>query len=115
MQKEGWSQNYALEDKSEFAEVISLNDQNILFALKENANHQRSKSKDPSTESNPPRFGLPNDNPHRHRQKVEAVPHLHPGKITRAKLEPLRLARLIQGDQKITTRHAKYLIKTNNS
>jgi hypothetical protein len=34
---------------------------------------------------------------------------------TRAKLERLRLTRLIQGDQKITTKHAKALNKTNNS
>jgi hypothetical protein len=32
-------------------------------------------------------------------------------KTTRAKLERLRSARLIQGDQKITSRHAKVLIK----
>jgi hypothetical protein len=36
-------------------------------------------------------------------------------KIARAKLERLRSARLIQGDQKITTRHAKALNKTINS
>jgi hypothetical protein len=36
-------------------------------------------------------------------------------KITIAKLERLHSARLIQGDQKITTRHAKALNKTNNS
>jgi hypothetical protein len=36
-------------------------------------------------------------------------------KTTRAKLERLRSARLIQGDQKITTRHAKALNNTNNS
>jgi hypothetical protein len=57
--------------------VISLIDQNILFALKENAIHQRSKPEDPSTESNPHRFGLPTDNPHRYCRKEEAVPHLH--------------------------------------
>jgi hypothetical protein len=34
---------------------------------------------------------------------------------TRAKLEWLRLARLIHGDEKITTRHAMTLNKTNNS
>jgi hypothetical protein len=95
--------------------VISLNDQNILFALKENAIHQRSKPKDPSTESNPHRFGLTTDIPRRHRQKEEAVPHLHKGKTKRAKLERLRSARLIQGDQNITTRHSKALNKTNNS
>jgi hypothetical protein len=36
-------------------------------------------------------------------------------KTTRAKLERLRSARLIQDDQKINTRHAKALNKTNNS
>jgi hypothetical protein len=36
-------------------------------------------------------------------------------KIVRAKLERLRSARLIQGDQKITTTHAEVLNKTNNS
>jgi hypothetical protein len=36
-------------------------------------------------------------------------------KTTRAKLERLLSARLIPGDQKITTRHAKALKKTNNS
>ncbi len=75
--EEVWSQNYASEDKSEFAEVIFLNDQNILFALKENVIHRRSKPEDPSTESNPHRFGLPTDNPRRHHRKEEAVPHLH--------------------------------------
>jgi hypothetical protein len=36
-------------------------------------------------------------------------------KATRAKLVRLCLARLIQGDQKITTRHAKALNKTKYS
>jgi hypothetical protein len=58
-------------------EVISLNDQNILFALKENVIHWRSKLEDPSTESNPHRFGLPIDKPRRHHRQEEAVPHLH--------------------------------------
>jgi hypothetical protein len=95
--------------------AISLNGQDVLFALKENAIHQRSKPEDPSTESNPHQFGLPTDNPHRHHQKEEAVPHLHIGKTTRAKLERLRSVRLIRGDQMITARHAKALYKTNNS
>jgi hypothetical protein len=51
IQQEVWSQNYILGDKSKFAEVISLNGQNILFALKENAIHQHSKPEDSSTES----------------------------------------------------------------
>jgi hypothetical protein len=87
--------------------MISLNNQNILFALKENGIHRCSKSEDPSTESSPHRFGLPTDNPRRHLRKEEAVPHLHTRKTTRAKLERLRSTRLIQGDQKITTRYAK--------
>jgi hypothetical protein len=58
-------------------EAISLTGQKILFALKENAIHQRSKPENPSMESNPHRFGLPTNNPHRHCQKEEADPHLH--------------------------------------
>jgi hypothetical protein len=56
---------------------ISLNGQNILFALKENAIHRHSKPEDPSTESNPHRFELPTDNPRRHHRQEEGVPHLH--------------------------------------
>jgi hypothetical protein len=59
------------------AEAISLNSQNILLALKENVIHQRSKPEDPSTESNPHRFGLPTDNPHQHHRQEGTVPHLH--------------------------------------
>jgi len=66
---------------SEFAEAISLNGQNILFALKENAIHRRSKPEDPSTESNPLRSELPTDNPRRHRREEGAAPHLHTGDI----------------------------------
>jgi hypothetical protein len=58
-------------------EAISLNGQYILFALKENAIHRRSKPEDPSTESNPHRFGLSTNNPRRHRWQEEAVTHLH--------------------------------------
>jgi hypothetical protein len=36
-------------------------------------------------------------------------------KTTRAKLERLRSARLIQGDQKITSRHAEVLIRLKDS
>jgi hypothetical protein len=75
--EEVWSQNYASGYKSEFAEAIYLNSQNILFALKENAIHRHSKPEGPSTESIPHRFGLPTDNPRRHRQQEEAAPHLH--------------------------------------
>jgi hypothetical protein len=62
--------------KSEFAEAISLNGQDIPIALKENAIHRHSKLEDPSTESIPHRFGLPTDNPRQHRQQEEAFPHL---------------------------------------
>jgi hypothetical protein len=58
-------------------EASSLNGQDIPFALKENAIHWHSKPEDPSTESIPHRFGLPTDNPHRHRRQEEVVPHLH--------------------------------------
>jgi hypothetical protein len=75
--EEIWSQNYVLGDKSEFADAISLNGQYILFALKENVIHRCPKLEDPSTESNPHRFGFPTNNPRRHRQQEEAVPHLH--------------------------------------
>jgi hypothetical protein len=57
--------------------VISLNIQNILFALKENAIHRRSKPEGPNTEPNRPWFGLPTDNSRRHRRQEEAIPHLH--------------------------------------
>jgi hypothetical protein len=56
-------------------EAFSLND--ILFALKENATHRRSKPEDPSTESNPHRFELFTDNPRRHRRQEETFSHLH--------------------------------------
>jgi hypothetical protein len=56
--------------------VIS-NGQNILFALKENVIHRHSKAEDPSMESNPHRFRLPIDNPHRHHRQKEVAPHLH--------------------------------------
>jgi hypothetical protein len=75
--EEDWSQNYASKDKSEFAEAVSLNGQNIIFALKENVIHRHSKPEDPSTKFNPHWFGLPTDNPHRHRRQEETVPPLH--------------------------------------
>jgi hypothetical protein len=74
----GLKPNFLLQRiKSEFAKAISLNGQGILLALKENVIHYHSKPEDPSTESIPHRFGLPTDNPHRHHQQEEAVPHLH--------------------------------------
>jgi hypothetical protein len=57
--------------------MISLNGQNILFALKENVIHWHSKHEDPSMESNPHRFGLPTDNPRWHCRQDEVAPHLH--------------------------------------
>jgi hypothetical protein len=57
--------------------MISLNGQYILFALKENVIHQRSKPEDPSTESNPHQFGLLTDNPRWHHRQEEVVPQLH--------------------------------------
>jgi hypothetical protein len=77
IQQEVWNQNYALGDKSEFVEAISLNDQNILFALKENTIHRHSRPEDPSTESSPHQFGLSTDNAHRHSRQEEAATHLH--------------------------------------
>jgi hypothetical protein len=74
---EVWSQNYASGYRLEFAEAISLNGQDVLFALKENVIHRCSKPEDPSTESNPRRFVLPADNSRRHRRQEEAIPHLH--------------------------------------
>jgi hypothetical protein len=76
-------------------EVISLNNQNILFALKENVIHQCSKPENPRTESNPHRFELSTDNPHQHHRKKEEVPYLHTEKTIRSKLERLHQARLI--------------------
>jgi hypothetical protein len=77
IQQEVWRQNYASGYKSEFAEVISLNGQNILFTLKGNAIHQRSKPEGPNTEFNPHQFGLSTNNPHQHRWQEEAAPHVH--------------------------------------
>jgi hypothetical protein len=94
--------------------VISLNGQNILFALKENAIHRHSKPKNPSSESNPHRFGLPLttlvDIAGKRKQFLTCTQ-----KTARAKLERLGSARLIQGDQKITSRHAEVLMKLKDS
>jgi hypothetical protein len=57
--------------------MISLNGQNILFALKENGIHRHFKPEDPNTEFIPHRFELPTDNPNRHRRQEEVAPHLH--------------------------------------
>jgi hypothetical protein len=64
---------------SEFAEVKITLVQYILFALEENAIHQRSKPEDPSTLPNPQRFGPPTGIHCWHRQKNEEVSHLHTG------------------------------------
>jgi hypothetical protein len=59
--------------------VISLNVQNILFALEENAIHRHSKHMDPSMMYNSHRFGPPTDIPRQYCQKEEEAPHLHTG------------------------------------
>jgi hypothetical protein len=112
--EEVWSQNYTSKDKSELVKAISLNSQNILFVLKENAIHRRSNPENASTESNPYRFGLPTDNPHRHCSKRKQF-FTCTQKTTRVKLERLRSARLIQGDQKITSRHTDVLTRLKDS
>jgi hypothetical protein len=66
-------------DISEFAKAEITLVQNILFALEENAIHQRSKPEYPSMVPNPHRFGPPTNNPHWHRRKEEEAPHLHTG------------------------------------
>jgi hypothetical protein len=58
--------------RSDFSHV-----QNILFALEENAIPQRSKTEEPSTVSNPHRFGPPTGIPHRDHWKEDEAPHLH--------------------------------------
>jgi hypothetical protein len=67
----------ASEDISEIAEVEITPVQYILFALEENAIHQRSKPKDPSMVPNPHQFGPPTGILHWHHQKEEEAPHLH--------------------------------------
>jgi hypothetical protein len=64
-----------------------------------------------STESSSQKSRVPIDSHHRHRQKEE-MKNLHI-KSYKAKLEQLRSARLIHGNQKTNTRHAKALNKTN--
>jgi hypothetical protein len=76
----------ASKDRTEFAEVVSLIDQIILFALEENAIHQPSEPEDPSTVPNPHWFGPPTDNPHRHHWKEEQL-LICTQETTRAKLE----------------------------
>jgi hypothetical protein len=61
--EEVWRKNYTPKDTSESAKAISLNGQDILFALKENVIHRCSKPESPSTESNRHQFRLPTDNP----------------------------------------------------
>jgi hypothetical protein len=59
--------------------VVSLIIQSILFALEENAIHQRSKTEVPGTVSNPYRFAPPTDNPRQHYQQEEETPYLYTG------------------------------------
>jgi hypothetical protein len=79
MYTKGLKPKDASKDISEFAEVKITLIQNILFALEENIIHEHSKPKDPSTVTNPHRFGPPTNNPHRHRRKEEEAPHLRTG------------------------------------
>jgi hypothetical protein len=67
------------ENSPRFAEVISLNIQNILFTLEENAIHQRYKRRDPGMVPNPKWLGPPTYNPRQHRWKEEEARHLHTG------------------------------------
>jgi hypothetical protein len=101
-------------DKSEFAEAISLNGQNILFALKENVIHRHSMPEDSSMESNPHGLDFPLtthvDITGKRKQILTCTQ-----KIARVKLERLHSARLIQGDQKITSRHAEVLTRLKDS
>jgi hypothetical protein len=94
--------------------VISLNGQNIPFALKENVIHWHTKLEDPSMESNPHPLDFPPTTPvgiaGKRKQLLTCTQN-----TTRAKLERLRSARLIQGDQKITSRHAKVITRLKNS
>jgi hypothetical protein len=74
--------NHASKDVLEFVEVCGTDFshmQYIPFALEENDLYQHSNLVDPSTESNPHRFGPPTENPHRHHRIEEEDPHLHTG------------------------------------
>jgi hypothetical protein len=70
---------HALKDILEFAEAEVTLIQYILFAIEQNAIQHRSTPKDPSTVSNPHRFGPPTGIPHWHHRKEEDAPHLHTG------------------------------------
>jgi hypothetical protein len=110
--KDVWSQNHTSGDKSELAEVISLNVQNILFALEENASIGALSLRIPVR--SPTLLGL--DFPlttlisiiGKRKQHFTCTPA-----TTRAKLDRLHSGWIIHGDQKITTRHAMALNKTN--
>jgi hypothetical protein len=112
--EEVWRQNYASGDKLDFAEAISLNGQNILFALKDNAIHWHSKPEEPSTESIPIGLDFPLTTIIGIAGRREQ--HLtYTQKTIRAKLERLRSAKLIQGGQKITSRHTEVLTRLKDS
>jgi hypothetical protein len=64
-------------DILEFVEAEITLVQYILFALEENAIHQRSKPEDPNTVLNPHQFGPPTGILLRHHQKEEEAPHMH--------------------------------------
>jgi hypothetical protein len=93
-------------------EAISLNDQNILFALKENASIGTLSPSVPVWSLALLSLDFPLTTLvgiARKRKQILTCTQ----KKTRAKLERQRSARLIHGDQKITTRHAKALNQTN--
>jgi hypothetical protein len=76
-----------------------------------NAVHQHSKPKVPSTASNLIGLDLPLTALNGVTGKWKEI-LTYTQETTRAKLERLRSTRLIPGDQQITTRHAKSLLKT---
>jgi hypothetical protein len=66
-------------DILEFSKAISLNVQNILFAIEDNVMHRRSKPEDPSMAPNPHRLEPTTGIPRQHHQQEEEAPHLHTG------------------------------------
>jgi hypothetical protein len=91
-------------------EMISLNGQNVLFTLKENVIHRHSKPEDPSTEFIPHRFGLPTNNPRRHRRQEEANPHKQDQSLSDYAQQDLAMV-----TKNITSRHAKVLSRLKDS
>jgi hypothetical protein len=106
-------QKHASRDVSEFAEVISLNVQYILFILEENVLYQRSKPTGPSMASNPHRFEPSTDtpssaSPERGRRSSPAHKRQQEKSLSDYAQQDLSIV-----TQRITTRHAKALNKAN--